>query len=212
MLGMGLDGWNVLMVSSLGLGALAAFALVVSTVAIIKLQKASEIETRAEFDKYKLDAGKEIAGANERTAKAELALEKLKAPRFLTPEQQTFLESRLQPFKGQPYTLGVATGDEPMEFLCLLDRVLQLAGWMKKDPTGDIVIETPCGSASQSNNSGVKIYVATGKMAEFKDAIVALATSLSSFGIAAAGVHVPDEQIAKNPNAIQVAVGIKPLQ
>lgn len=66
------------MVLSLGAAALAAFAVVLSTIAVIRLQKAAEQETKREFDTYKLEAGKSIAEANARTKEAELKLEQLR--------------------------------------------------------------------------------------------------------------------------------------
>jgi len=63
MLGLDLDAWNVVMLLSLGCGALAAVAGVVSTAAVIRLQKASEQETKLEFERYKLGVAAQVADA-----------------------------------------------------------------------------------------------------------------------------------------------------
>jgi hypothetical protein len=46
MWGLDLDSWNIALVWSLAAAAIAAFAVVISTIAVIRLQKASEVETR----------------------------------------------------------------------------------------------------------------------------------------------------------------------
>jgi hypothetical protein len=74
MWGLDLDSWNLALLGSLGFAALAAFALVVSTNAVIRLQKAAESATKDEFDRYKLDADKKIAEAEARANEASLAL------------------------------------------------------------------------------------------------------------------------------------------
>jgi hypothetical protein len=75
MFGLDLDWWNSAMLVSLGFAALAAFAVVVSTAVVIKLQKAAEVETKQEFDRYKFESDERIAAANSvgEAAKADAA-------------------------------------------------------------------------------------------------------------------------------------------
>ena len=86
MLGLDLDSWNNLMVSALAVAALAAIVVGISTYCVIKLQKKESIE-----------ASIKISEANERTAKAELELAKLKAPRFLSTEKLQSLTNAVEP-------------------------------------------------------------------------------------------------------------------
>src|SRR5467141_2003438 len=81
MFGLDLDGWNTAMVVFLALAAASATAVGVSQYIIIKLQKAAEIESKQDFDRYKLEAGKQIAEAEARGKEAELALIKFRKPR-----------------------------------------------------------------------------------------------------------------------------------
>jgi hypothetical protein len=87
MLGLDLDSWNNMLVASLAIAAAAAVIVGVSTFAVIRLQNAAELETKEEFDRYKLEAAKSISEANARTKEAEVKLaeirEKLGRPRQL---------------------------------------------------------------------------------------------------------------------------------
>jgi hypothetical protein len=73
---------------------------------------------------------KDTADANARAAEAQLALERYKAPRELTGDQQAKIVAVLRKFAGQEY--GVTTFwdlKEPLAFAELLNRLLQIAGW-----------------------------------------------------------------------------------
>jgi hypothetical protein len=85
MWGFDLDTWNSLVLWSLGATAVAAFAIAISTRAVIVLQKEAEIQTKQEFERYKLEASKEIAASEAhtkdseaRTKEAELKIEQLR--------------------------------------------------------------------------------------------------------------------------------------
>src|ERR1700730_19355257 len=78
MWGFDLESWNSLLLLSLAITALAAFAVVVSTTAIMRLQKAAELATKEEFERYKLEAGVRIADSEARTKEAEEKLERLR--------------------------------------------------------------------------------------------------------------------------------------
>ena len=86
--GLDLHSWEQLMLFSLGIAALAAVAVVVTTVAVVIGQRDENAQTKNEFEAYKIEAGKrsdqlkkETATANAEAAKANLELEKLKIPR-----------------------------------------------------------------------------------------------------------------------------------
>ena len=173
----------------------------------------------AELEKQASEARAAIAGADARAAEAnqkaleaQLALERIKLPRGLTAAQETAILSVLRPFAGQLYNLGVATGDEPLQFMCRLAGILDSAGWVRTEPTADIIISTQCGKASQSHVSGVKLYISVKKEAELTNATVVLLTALRSAGIATDAIKADDPSLDKQPTAIQVAVGIKPFE
>src|SRR6516225_5956758 len=73
--GLELHSWEQLMIAALGLAALAAVAVVVTTASVVVLQRAETARTKNEFEAYKLEAGTRIAEANAvgETAKADAA-------------------------------------------------------------------------------------------------------------------------------------------
>jgi hypothetical protein len=72
----------------------------------------------------------QIAQANERTARAELELAKLKAPRVLTEEQQRELVAALKPFPNTAISIEFEYADGEAKALAMqLWGVLTKAGW-----------------------------------------------------------------------------------
>jgi len=61
LLGLDLHSWEQVMLFSLGLAALAAVAVVVTTAAVVISQRDENTRTKADFEKYKVDASVEIA-------------------------------------------------------------------------------------------------------------------------------------------------------
>jgi hypothetical protein len=73
---------------------------------------------------------KDTAEANARAAEAQLALERYKAPRELTGDQQARIITALRKFAGQEY--GITTFwdlKEPLAFAESLNKLFQIAGW-----------------------------------------------------------------------------------
>jgi hypothetical protein len=88
MFGLDLDAWNVVMVSFLGVAAMAAVVVGVSTAIIIKLQKQSELEASERIASLVTQGDqlrKDTAEANARTKESELALAELSSPRHIDP-------------------------------------------------------------------------------------------------------------------------------
>lgn len=69
-----LHTWEDVMLLSLAAAAIAAVLVIVSTYCVVQLQRAEIAESKAEFDRYKLEAAKEITAANAvgEAAKAEV--------------------------------------------------------------------------------------------------------------------------------------------
>jgi hypothetical protein len=89
MFGLDLDAWNTVMVSFLGVAAIAAVVVGVSTAIIIKLQKQAELESSERIASLIVQGDqlrKDTADANARAAQANLSLQRLTVPRFLDPE------------------------------------------------------------------------------------------------------------------------------
>jgi hypothetical protein len=153
------------------------------------------------------------AEASQKAAEAQLALEKLKAPRTLTGEEQDIMISRLKAFVPQQYALSAGQGQEAENLLCLLDSILQRAGWEKVEHFGELKVDTACGTAGVNSISGVHIRISTDS-APFTPgtganaAATLLGVMLNSVGIAA--FPALDPKNIPKPNIINLMVGIKP--
>jgi hypothetical protein len=76
-------------------------------------------------------ANESAAQANARAAEAQLALEKLKAPRLLSDEQMSRVVEKLMRFHGTKFDAAVIPGDpEAIIFLSHITAALERAGWV----------------------------------------------------------------------------------
>jgi hypothetical protein len=153
MLGLSLDTWNNIMLSSLGIAAVAAAIVGISTYAVVQLQKQDSLEAKIEFDAYKLtvdgqvsDARKEGIRAGEtagnailRAAELEkdaanvrLETEKIKsvvAWRTISPDIASKLEAVLITRPGS-VNLRYTDGDPEALFLAIqISRILAKSNW-----------------------------------------------------------------------------------
>jgi hypothetical protein len=123
------------MLASLAGTALAAFVLVVSTRAIIVLQKEAELQTKDEFGRYKLDTEAKIAEANARQKEAELKLaqlRKLAGPRLINFDK---LKEELDGKPKAPVTIWyVPEVPDGYLFATRLSVALRAAGWEVSGP------------------------------------------------------------------------------
>ena len=182
MWGLGLDSWNLIMLSSLAGAALAAFALVVSTRAVIVLQKSEQEQTKLEFDRYKLDADKKISEANARTEEAKLALEKLKTPRTLGPDRQQLVFEATRQYGGQRYRAAVSqAADDGLAFWESIYITLQKAGWVYLPPPS-IGIGNPPAGIPIAAMPGVEIRFDPAREQELAPAALALGNALHANG------------------------------
>ena len=68
--------------------------------------------------------------ANARVLEAQLALEKFKAPRLLTTDQQARIVDKVRWLAGARFDLSVVTGDpEALNFMIHIADTLEKAGW-----------------------------------------------------------------------------------
>jgi hypothetical protein len=142
-----------------------------------------------------------------------LALEKLKAPRKLTPEQEADVVGSIKAFAGVPFTIGLFNEPEALDLMAQLERVLAAAGWVEGDwkGSGDTRLSRP-GKPSLGFTSVAGVFVQADKshLADFGPAVVALAAALTKNGVAATpqvGNMPPDPA----REAIQILIGKKPL-
>jgi hypothetical protein len=203
---------NVALIIGLVLTAVATVAAVWMANVRDKYLRAelSEAQQRiAEADAAGEAAKAAAAEANARAAEAALALERFKEPRILTPSQEEYLISRIQPFAGQRYNASLSSAAFDARLLYeVLHRALTAAGWVWFDPVG-LVIGNPPAAVMAGQLPGVNIVVMPGPRAsDFAPAARALAAALNTTGIAAEA-RVSDRPIDK-PDVIRIAIGLKP--
>jgi hypothetical protein len=153
--------------------------------------------------------------ANRRAAEAQLALEKFKAPRTLTPEQRGRIVDKLKQFSGTEYDITIIESEpEILNFVFTLELVLSAAGWTELDwkGTGEKLIR---GGKEPLIRLGVSVTnVVIGvhsdqppKLFEFA---LALSDALKAEGVTAtAERHIVHEMSSTNANAIHIMVGRK---
>lgn len=142
-LGLSLDFWNILLQIFVGATAFAALGLFVAQRAVIVLQDESEKEAKEALERYKSEAASKISEAstrgeqakadaskaNARALEAQLALEKFKAPRVLSEEQQASIGEKVSSFVGQRVSIGaIPTTFEHVALAEMISKALHKGG------------------------------------------------------------------------------------
>lgn len=174
----------------------------------MRLQRQVDTDTRATFARYKVDAERNINDAKKEALKAQLALERYKAPRTIElSKQQQFIDA-LKPSAPQQYMLSVAAGQESANLVCLLDEMLGKAGWTRFHQQGTFPsVGTDCGPLGMNVASDVHVRVAPSRTKETTIAADRLLLALATAGI---NVH-PGQDPVNVPNAhlVVIMVGAK---
>jgi hypothetical protein len=148
------DGANILLIVALVAGVVATFIVVWmgnikeeysnrdiaesnERAAKAKLDSAVALEQASKANEHLAEANERAAHANERAAQAEkqaaeakLALEKFRAPRVLTTQDQRLIVSEISKFAGQEYQVTTFWDlNEPLAFANQLHNALQAAKW-----------------------------------------------------------------------------------
>jgi hypothetical protein len=226
MLGFDLDSWNDILVVSLAVAAIAAVFVLLSTYTVIQLQKAQEIATKQEFDRYKIEAGREVSKAQERIVELQnsnieaqraleserierLLLQKKFSWRHLDDNQLRRIIKVLLPYPGLPFDCQIADA-ESLNLLTEISKVLLAVNWIAKSShAGPVVIRATNGIAV-GVFLGTKLTISDSAASEsdFGPAARALANALTSEGIEATAESDPNETVS-NP-IIHIKVGSKP--
>jgi hypothetical protein len=220
MLGFDLETWNVIMVSFLGLGAIAAVVVGVSTAVIIKLQKQEAADSARAFATYKLEAGENIAAANARAAEADqkaaeakLELEKFKAPRSLDRAQLERITEAMKPFSGFPFDFSIQPDGETIGLMEQIGGALKSAGltwepWHGRTPGMPAFLQPGVPQAGMVAFTGLMIQIDDSKTPQWGTAIAVLRDRLHAEGIDAEGRRITDG--TETANAIHIYIGRKP--
>jgi hypothetical protein len=205
MLGLSLDIWENAMLISLGITALAAVLTGISTYAVSRLQKVEAEAARAELDKYKLEAGRQIADANARgeeakaiAAKANLELERFKAPRSLEAEPRSRIIEKMKAFRGTTFEIVTFPMEpEPTAFAQTISDILVQSGWSPNPNNSEDSLLSPF--------SGMAVRIRKQPEPKHEKAGKALVESLTAEGIIA---KLEAVEMAAKPIAIAIEIYI----
>lgn len=209
------DVANLVLLLSLIFGVLSTFAIV--RLANVKehhwdMAREQSRERVAELETQLGNAQAAIADANARALEAQLALEKFKAPRKLSAEQQSHISQMLREFTGIKFDVATNSGDpEAGTLLPVLENVLVGAGWEQMDWAGGDIVFSRTGRKVVGIVSlvGVVIQMDPSKVATFSAPASKLADLLRDAGIDAKAEGGSGTQAANN-DAMHVLIGKKP--
>jgi len=108
-----------------------------------------------------------LADATQREANAEGELKRLKTPRSLSNIDS--LVTSLKPFKGTEYILSVAQDDDAFQLTRDIDKALNSAGWIRKQPTSHAIGIPYFNILSKNFADAVPACVATGVVINVKE-------------------------------------------
>jgi hypothetical protein len=152
------------------------------------------------------------ANATARALEAEVALEKLKAPRTIAEEQRQRIIRAIKPFSGMHFDFAVRPDPEPESFMEQLAATLQAAGWIRqaKQNAGSPVVAIPGkpNAAITTDFIGLGAEIDSTRTPNWSEALAALVNSLS-----AEGFHMRSNVASDGtapPDAIHIFVGPKP--
>jgi hypothetical protein len=155
---------------------------------------------------------KDTAEATARAAEAQLALEKFKAPRRLSPEQITHVREAVSKFPDTPFDLAVNPSPEAQALAVQMSDLLESAGW-KWLPHGKIsglALSRPGkpGMNIETSFTGLAIEAEAKRAPSWRGPVVALMDGLTESGLPPL-LNMPNDGTATD-TAIHIIVGAKP--
>ena len=162
---------------------------------------------------------KDIALAQEQTAKAQLQLARLINPRSLNPTQYMEMIHKLSEFKGSRFDVAIVPDDrEILDLLELIERVLRQAGWVEEPWESTNQLHTLIMDRSHDGLPAAGIVAVTGVIFGVEDGhketlmpvAKAAADALNDADIIATTAFF-DKTESANRDVIHVLVGKKPM-
>jgi hypothetical protein len=153
-----------------------------------------------------------VANATSRTKEAELALEKLKAPRLVEEEQRQRIVKRLKAFTGMRFDLAIRPEPEPQALAEQIAATLQAAGWIRqaKQNAGSLVITIPGkpNAAIATGFIGLGAEIDRSRTSEWGSTLTALVDAFTDEGFVMRSNVATDGSAP--PDGIHIFVGSKP--
>jgi hypothetical protein len=172
---------------------------------------ANEAETKRSIADSDI-ANRGAAEANARAVEAQLALEKFKAPRKLSSEQQSAIVGKIRRFSGQRFDMALNSADpEAAALQQSIEGMLRLAGWEQVDWKGGDLVFTRPGKPVLGiiTMVGVFAQMERDKASAFEAAAVILMGSLNLEGIQSKA-EAGSIEMAENKDVMHIMVGKKP--
>lgn len=199
-----------------GAGAIAANALIglglIVEYVVIGRAIIAGGEAQRLSDERVAAADARAAGANARALEAQLALEKFRAPREFSKEQQDQLVESFRPHRGTKFDVAVPMSDaEAATLATLIESTLEQAEWQQVDwqyPVPSLLF-TRKGKRDWGVTTSTNIYVDVHPESAQKLSAAAaiLAIALESLGISAKPTVDPSD--SSNTDAVHIRVGKK---
>jgi hypothetical protein len=156
------------------------------------------------------EANQRAAEATAQAAKAQLELEKFRAPRDLDPTQQSAVALAVSTFAGTKFDVACAHEREPLNLLAKIEGSLLTARWEEVLWTGADIVRVGRPNAGTVISEGVSIQVEQSQQTALLPIAKALAKALSDEGVAAAAEFSNTNMPSANHAAIHIVVGTKP--
>jgi hypothetical protein len=197
------------------LAKLSTLVLIIGlAVELLSLVKTSQLSGRliASLEEQTAQANARAAEASAHAVEAQFALEKFKAPRTLSFEQQAKIIGEMKQFSGTPFVLGVFQEPEALALLTQIEDILIKAGWVEEEwKSGGDVVYSRQGRPNIGYTFVTGLYVQAdySHAADFRPIVMLLASLLSDAGIDAkpeVGRMAPNT----NNDAIKILIGQKP--
>ena len=154
---------------------------------------------------------RELSDANKRTAEAQVALEKHKAPRTLTLDDRTGAVEELKSLAGLPFVVGTAHDPEAQALIGQIEDLLTEAGLVQQPWRGKELLAPRPGKPATGITHVVGIFVQAdaSRSAQFEPAVNTIASALKERGLDAKA-EIGRMTANTNQGAIQILVGKKP--
>ena len=135
------------------------------------------------------------------------SIEKGKAFRTLSQEQQARITAALSPYAGQDYMLSVVPDSKSENLLCQIDAALRAAKWRRLPNPYSVTIDTVCGTFDISSLWGFRIRLSDKADTKHQWNMLMLVNALKAEGIAAdASIDAEEASLT----AIAISVGVEP--
>jgi hypothetical protein len=182
---------------------------------------AEALRQAAKAEESLANARKEAALANERAAEANkiaegerlarIKIEHKLAPRILSDENQKRIESKLKPFAGMPYELGLNAVPEAINLANTIDKILRSAGWVNKESAKKdfrFIFTLQSGSkVEQAFASGIVVQATAAFLAKNRLGIEVFVAALGEEGLDTTFELLRDDD--PSPDALRVIIGSK---